>query len=321
MQATSQAKPLQRRNLLEGNVEILILIGAFALMCIILSFMSDRFATWSNLINVLRQVSINMLLATGMSFVILSGGLDLSVGSLVSLTGCVTAVLLTKTGAVTAVSAGLLVGAGAGLFSGMLVAYGNVPPFVATLGAGTMWRGLALIVTGGNIISSLPEGFLFLGGGFIGSIPVPVVIAALVSVIGFVLLHKTRFGLHVYALGGNAEAARLSGVKNHRVILMVYSLMGAMAALAGVILTARVQSGQPTLGTGLELTAIASVIIGGSNLRGEGRMLGTLIGTLFIGVLGNGLNILNINYFWQQVVIGAVIIIAVLMDKVRQTRA
>lgn len=322
MQVTpADALPVRRRNLLEGNVEILILLGAFLLMCLVLSFMSDRFFTWSNAINVLRQVSINMLLACGMTFVILSGGLDLSVGALVSLTGCVTAILLAKTGAVTAVSAALLVGVAAGLLVGVLVAYGNIPPFVATLGAGTMWRGLALITTGGDIISNLPAGFLWLGGGFVGSIPVPVIIATLVAVVGYVLLHHTRFGLHVYALGGNAEAARLSGVKNQRVILQVYAIMGLLAAVAGAVLTARVQSGQPALGTGMELTAIASVIIGGSNFRGEGRMLGTVIGTLFIGVLGNGLNILSINYFWQQVIIGAVIILAVLMDKVRHARA
>jgi ribose transport system permease protein len=313
--------PSGRRNLLEGNTEIIILLAAFALLCLVLSLLSDRFMTWSNAINVWRQVSINLLLACGMTFVILSGGLDLSAGALVSLTGCITAVLLTKAGAGMAVSAGLLTGVAAGLLVGALVAYGNIPPFVASLGAGTMWRGLALIVTGGDIITGLPEPFLWLGGGFIGPIPVPVVIAAVVLAIGYLLLHHTPFGLHVYALGGNAEAARLSGVKNQRIILTVYSLMGFLAALAGVVLTARVQSGQPALGTGMELTAIASVIIGGSNFRGEGRMLGTLIGTLFIGVLGNGLNILNINYFWQQVVIGAVIIIAVLMDKVRHARA
>jgi len=311
----------RRRNLLEGNIEILILLGAFLLMCVVLSFMSDRFFTWSNAINVWRQVSINLLLACGMTFVILSGGLDLSVGALVSLTGCITAILLTKTGAVTAVSAALVVGTAAGLLVGALVAYGNIPPFVATLGAGTMWRGLALITTGGDIISNLPAGFLWLGGGFVGAIPVPVIIAGAVALVGYVLLHHTKFGLHVYAMGGNAEAARLSGVKNHRIILQVYAIMGLLAAVAGAVLTARVQSGQPALGTGMELTAIASVIIGGSNFRGEGRMLGTLIGTLFIGVLGNGLNILSINYFWQQVIIGAVIILAVLMDKVRHARA
>lgn len=322
MQMTSPESVLaRRRNLLEGNVEILILLGAFLLMAVVLSFMSDRFFTWSNAINVWRQVSINLLLATGMTFVILSGGLDLSVGALVSLTGSVTAVLLAKTGAITAVSAGLLIGTATGLLVGALVAYGNIPPFVATLGAGTMWRGLALITTGGDIISNLPSGFLWLGGGFVGAIPVPVIIASAVAVVGYVLLHHTRFGLHVYAMGGNAEAARLSGVKNHRIILQVYAVMGLLAAVAGVVLTARVQSGQPALGNGMELTAIASVIIGGSNFRGEGRMLGTVIGTLFIGVLGNGLNILGINYFWQQVIIGAVIILAVLMDKVRHAQA
>lgn len=309
------------RRWVEGHVETIILLIAFGLLCGVLTLLSDRFLTWGNVINVWRQVSINLLLATGMTFVILSGGLDLSAGSLVSLTGCVTALLLTKTAASLSVMAALTVGVSGGLVVGMLIAYGNIPPFVATLGAGTIYRGLALITTGGDIIASLPEGFLWLGGGTLGPIPVPVAIAALVAAVGWVLLHHTKFGLHVFALGGNAEAARLSGVRNQRQILMVYGLMGLLTALAGVVLTSRVQSGQPALGTGMELTAIASVIIGGANFRGEGRMIGTIIGTLFIGVLSNGLNILNINYFWQQVVIGAVIILAVLMDKVRQSKA
>ncbi len=302
-------------------METIILLLAFGLMVLALSLLSDRFLTVSNAINVFRQVSINLLLAVGMTYVILSGGLDLSVGGLVSLTGCIAALLLTKTAVAAATSAALLVGAFGGLVVGMLVAYGNIPPFVATLGAGTIYRGLALITTGGDIIVNLPNSFLFVGGGALGPIPVPVAIAALVAAAGWVLLHHTKFGLHVFALGGNAEAARLSGVRNQRVILGIYAMMGALAALAGIVLTARVQSGQPALGTGMELTAIASVIIGGANLRGEGRMVGTIIGTLFIGVLSNGLNILNINYFWQQVVIGAVIILAVLMDKIRAARA
>lgn len=284
----------------------------------VLALLTETFLTWSNVVNVLRQASINLVIAVGMTFVILSGGLDLSAGALVALVSVVTGLLMLKLSIATGIAAGLLVGVAAGLAVGALVAYGRVAPFIATLGAMTIHRGLALIVTDGDIITGLPEPFAWLGSGFVGPIPAPVVVAAAVVALGYLLLTQTPFGVNVYAIGGNVEAARLSGIDVRGTLLRIYALMGLLTAIAGIVMTARVRSGQPTLGQGFELDAIASVIIGGSNLRGEGSMTGTVVGALLIGVLRNGLNLLQINYFWQQVAIGLVIIFAVLLDSLKR---
>lgn len=288
-------------------------------LCTVLAISNPRFISVSNIINVLRQTSINLILAVGMTCVILTGGMDLSVGSVLALGGCVACLVMRSAGMCLGILAGLLVGSACGIVNGFFVSVMRIPPFIATLGMMTMARGLALVSTGGEFITGLPRSYVLIGDGLVfGQLPVPVLISAVMVLIAHFLLSKTKFGLQVYAVGGNFEAARLSGVNNRRVVMAVYAISGMLAALAGIVLTARVASAQPTFGEGYNLNAVASVIIGGTSIRGgEGNVLRTVLGALMIGILSNGLNILNVDYFWQQVVIGAVIILAVVMDKLR----
>lgn len=288
-------------------------------LCSILTVVNPRFLTVSNMINVLRQASVNLVLAVGMTVVILTGGIDLSVSSVLALAGCV-ACLAIKGGAGVPVGilSALALGSACGAINGFLVTKMRIPAFIATLGVLTIARGLALVSTGGEFVTGLPDAYVFIGGGSWFGIPVPVVIAGAVVSAAYFVLSRTKFGLQVYAVGGNYEAARLSGVNTHRVLMWAYMISGLLAGGVGVILTARVASAQPTFGEGYNLTAAASVIIGGTSIRGgEGSVLRTVLGALVIGVLSNGLNMLNVDYFWQQVVIGAVIIAAVMMDRYR----
>ncbi len=305
--------------------EIAVFLSRYALwfcvvvLCAVLAVANSRFIALSNVINVLRQASINLILSVGMTCVILTGGIDLSVGSVLALAGCVTCLTMRAAGMVLGIAAGLVVGAACGLVNGLLVARVRIPAFIATLGMLTMARGFALVSTGGEFVTGLPASYVSIGDGFVfGRIPIPVVIAAVTVVVAHFLLSQTKFGLQVYAVGGNFEATRLSGVNNARIMMVVYTLSGFLAAVAGIVLTARVASAQPTFGEGYNLNAVASVIIGGTSLRGgEGNVLRTVLGALMIAILSNGLNILNVDYFWQQVVIGAVIILAVIMDRFR----
>ena len=295
------------------------LIGALALICIIIGLLTPYFLTFSNMINVLRQVSIELPLAIGLTLCILTGGIDLSVGSVVALTGCITAIAMSKLGVVLGIMVGLLVGVGTGLFNGLLITKAKIPPFVVTLGMMTIARGLALISTGGEFIGGLPSSYEKIGTGFVSFVPIPVAIALGISIVIYFLLTQTKFGTDIYCIGGNAEAARLSGIPNDRVVTIVYVLSGLMSAVVGVVLTARVGSAQPSFGIMYELTAIASVIIGGTSFSGgEGSLLGTLVGAIIIGVLGNGLNVLNVDYFWQQVAIGLILTLAVFCDSLKR---
>jgi ribose transport system permease protein len=292
---------------------------ALLVIAVALSVVSHNFLTVDNLLNVMRQASINALIAFGMTLVILLGGIDLSAGSVLALSSVIIASLLTTgTSAAVATLAGLVAGGLMGFVNGLVISKGKVAPFIATLGSMTVLRGLALVVSNGSPLSSFNSDFFsLLGGGYVARlVPIPVVLMLVMFAVFWVLLRKTVFGRHIYATGGNAESARLSGVKVDRIQLYVYTISGVMAALAGVVLTSRLNSAQPTAGTGYELDAIAAVVLGGTSLTGgRGWIFGTLVGALLIGVLNNGLNLLDVSSFYQQVIKGGVILLAVLIDR------
>ncbi|NSL51428.1 ABC transporter permease [Calidifontibacillus erzurumensis] len=294
------------------------LLGLFAIT-IILSFLSPNFLSLNNIFNVLRQVSINALIAFGMTFVILTGGIDLSVGSILALSAALTAGFIAGgTDPILAMLIGLLAGALMGAFNGLIITKGKVAPFIATLATMTIFRGLTLVYTDGKPITGLSNSYSFelMGRGYFFGIPVPVVWMIASYAILYFLLKKTTFGRRVYAIGGNEEAAILSGIKANRVKVWVYTITGLLSALAGIILTSRLNSAQPTAGSAYELDAIAAVVLGGTSLSGgRGWIFGTLIGALIIGVLNNGLNLLNVSSFYQQVIKGGVILLAVLLDR------
>jgi ribose transport system permease protein len=301
---------------------------ALAIMVGALALLSDTFFTPDNSWNILRQISVNLCLSIGMTLVILSGGIDLSVGAILGLAGAVAAGLLknglalrglearlefTVTGAIVA---GIAVGGAAGWFNGFAITRFRLPPFVATLGMLSIARGLTMLWTGGFPVTSLGSTFGFLGTGAILGMPMPVwIMLALVG--SFVVVtQRTPFGRHIYAVGGNERAARLTGLNVPRIKLAVYTLAGALAGVAGLIVTARLDSAQPNAGLGYELDSIAAVVIGGTSLSGgRGSIGGTVLGCLIIGVLNNGLFLLNVSPFWQQVIKGLVILVAVAIDK------
>jgi ribose transport system permease protein len=306
---------------------------ALLILCIVLSFMTDKFFTADNGLNVLRQVAVNVCIATGMTLVVLTAGIDLSVGSVLALCGALTAGLF-KNGLsfpandlfvgftiLGAIVGGLLLGSLLGWFNGFTITRFNVPPFVATLAMLTIARGFTMLYTKGHPISNLGTDFAFIGAGIVFGIPVPVWIAAIVVLIAVFITQKTKLGRYIYAIGGNEQAAKLSGINIKKVKLTVYALAGALAALGGVIVTARLDSAQPNAGISYELDAIAAVVIGGTSLSGgKGTVWGTVMGAIIIGVLNNGLVLLNVSPFWQQVVKGSVILLAVVIDKMGERR-
>lgn len=310
-----------RLGVLARSRQVGTLIGLF-LLGALLSILSPFFLTSSNLLNVMEQTAINAVIAVGMTFVILSAGIDLSVGSIAALSGVVLANRLQAGWPLAlAILAGLLTGALCGLFSGLLITRGKLPPFIATLGMMSVCRGAALLFTDGRPISGFDESLRWLSTGRILGVPVPVLLTILLYGLAIVLLNRTRFGRYVYAIGGNEEATRLSGVAVGFHKAFVYVLSGVTAALASVLLTARLNSAQPIAGMMYELDAIAAVVIGGTSLTGGlGTLGGTLIGALTMGVLRNGLNLLGISSFLQQIVIGLVIIAAVLMDSLVKSK-
>jgi len=295
------------------------MIGLIVLI-IVVSFLSSVFLTTSNLTNLLRQVSVNALIAFGMTFVILLGAIDLSVGSVLAFSSAVMASLVVGgTNYFIALIIAILVGAALGMMNGAVITYGKVAPFIVTLATMTVFRGATFIFTDGVPISGISRDgniFQFIGRESILGIPFPIIIMLLVFILLFILLHKTPFGRKVYAVGGNEKAANIVGVKISQIKILVFTLSGALAALAGVIITSRLGSAQPNAGLTYELDAIAAVVLGGTSLSGgKGRMFGTFIGVLIIGVLNNGLNILGVSTFYQEVAKGAVILVAVLLDR------
>ena len=293
------------------------LVVSFLLLCLALSLLSDRFLTVGNLTNVLRQSTINLIIAIGMTYVILTAGIDLSVGAVLALSTVVTADLLQRGVPILAtVLLGLTLGGVLGMASGLLISRVKVPPFVATLGMMTVARGLALTYTQGRPITGLPDAFRYIGTGYLGPIPMPIIVAAVAFLAGYVLLTRTRMGMYIYALGNNPVAAHYTGIATSKYITFVYVLAGALAALAGMILVARLDSAQPTAGISYEFDAIAAVVVGGTSFAGGvGSLMGTLLGVLVISVLNNGLNLLNVSSFYQPVVTGVVIALALLLYK------
>lgn len=295
---------------------------ALLVLVLTVSIMNPNFLSPSNLLNLLRQVSANGFIAFGMTFVILTGGIDLSVGSTLALSSAFTASLIAnQVNPAIAVFVGLLSGFLLGAMNGLLIAKGKMAPFIATLATMTIYRGSTLVFTNGNPITGLGNRFFFsfIGRGYLFGIPFPVVLMFLIFILLYILLHKTAFGRKTYAIGGNEKAAFIAGVKIDRIKVLIYALSGLMASISGMIITSRLNSAQPNAGQAYEMDAIAAVVLGGTSLSGgRGRIFGTLIGALIIGTLNNGLNLLGVSSFYQQIVKGIVIVIAVLLDRKRK---
>jgi ribose transport system permease protein len=307
------------RDWLSSHPEALSLL-ALLVLCGAMLFISDRFFTWENLSNVARQVSINAIIATGMTIVILTGGIDLSVGSVMALSMTFSAgAMLAGVSPWVGVAIGLGTGGAAGAINGVLIAYARLPAIIVTLAMMEIPRGLALFYTGGYPQSGLPESFAWLGRGALFGIQVPIIIMAAVVAAAFVLLTYFPVGRYLYSLGGNEEAARLSGVRVERYKLLAYVLSGATAALSGLVLSSRLMSGQPNAGLGFELDAIAAVVLGGTAITGgRGSIIGTLIGALTLGVLNNGLNLIGVSPYPQKIVKGLIILLAIYVGSLKR---
>ncbi|MBC2856894.1 MAG: ribose ABC transporter permease [Cetobacterium sp.] len=294
------------------------LIGLI-IFSIIVSILNPRFLSINNLLNVLRQTSVNSVIAIGMTLVILTGGIDLSVGSILALTGAFCASLISMgVTPVIAIIIALLMGLVFGLFNGFLISVAKLQPFIVTLVTMTLLRGATLVFTDGKPIPVRNGGDLFdnIGGGYLFNVPIPIYIMILLFVGGYYLLNHTKFGRYIYAIGGNEEATKLSGINTAKFKTMVYGVCGLLSALAGIVVTSRLGSAQPTAGSGYELDAIAAVVLGGTSLSGGyGRITGTALGAVIIGVLGNALNLLDVSSYYQMMIKAAVILVAVLIDK------
>jgi ribose/xylose/arabinose/galactoside ABC-type transport system permease subunit len=291
---------------------------AFVLLAGVMAVKSPPFRTLANVENILQQISVNGIIAIGMTMVIITAGIDLSVGSVLGLSAVVAASFAHpgKHPLIVSVLMGVLVGLACGTVNGLLIAKRRLAPFIVTLGMMTVAHGLALLYTGGRPEINLSDSYNEIGGGGIGPIPFPAVIFLAAVLLGVFILHFTRFGRYVYAVGGNELAAKVSGVNTDRVLIGVYALTGALAGVAGIVLSSRVMSGSPTAGEGSELDAIAAVVIGGTSLSGGiGSIAGTIVGVLIIGVMNNGLDLLNVSSYWQLVVKGLIIVLAVLLDR------
>jgi ribose transport system permease protein len=301
---------------------------ALVILCVAIGLLTDKFFTVNNAWNVMRQISVNICISVGMTLIVLTAGIDLSVGSVLALCGAITAGLY-KNGIEIpssnlfigftlwgALWAGLTVGALLGSFNGWVITKFKVPPFVATLAMLTIARGLTMLYTKGFPVSGLGKSFSYAGTGWFLGIPLPVWISGIVVFIAFILTTKTKFGRYIYAIGGNENAAKLSGIHINKVKVIVYTIAGLLAAVGGIMVTSRLDSAQPNAGLSYELDAIAAVVIGGTSLSGgKGKIMGTVLGAIIIGVLNNGLVLLNVSPFWQQVVKGFVILLAVIIDK------
>jgi len=292
------------------------------ILCLAIGLLIPEFLTANNLLNVLRQVSITGMIAVGMTFVIITGGIDISVGAIVALCGVVVALALkAEVGVALSIVAALAAGAAAGLANGVLVTHVRISPFVATLGTMSVFRGLTLITANGQAIWELPKSFIAIGTGYTFGIPNPVIIVLALFLAGHVLLRNFTFGRHVLAVGGDEDASRVSGINVQRVKLLTYALSGLVCGLAGIVLAARLGSGQPSIGVGFELTVIAAVVIGGTSLSGgRGSVFGTLIGALILGVVGNALNLWGVAGFYQTVVSGAIVLLAAGSDALRNRK-
>lgn len=301
----------------------LILLIIFAA---IISVLSPDFLTKGNLLNVLRQTSVNAIIAAGMTFVILTGGIDLSVGSILGFSGAIAASLISGgTNIWLALLAALVIGAIGGIINGLIITKGKVQPFIATLAMMILLRGMTMVFTSGKAIpvsgAHVSAIFRKLGAGTVLSIPVPIIIMAIIFVVCYFILTQTQFGRHIYAVGGNEEASLLSGVNITKIKITAYAISGVLAAIAGIIVTSRLSSAQPRAGDGYELDAIAAVVLGGTSLvGGKGTIVGTIIGALIIGILDNALNLMDVQSYYQSIAKAIVILIAVLLDKKEKSK-
>ena len=295
---------------------------ALTVMMLVLSFMTPHFLTMTNMTNLLRQITTNALLAFGMTFCLICGEIDLSVGSTLALSGVTVIVLLTQNiPLIIAFPFTLLIGMLIGLINGGLVAYTGMPAFIVTLAMQSVIRGMAYIISGNGRVKTTNDSLFRFGNGSVGPIPVPTILVVILAVCLGILLARTIFGKHVYATGGNRSAAVYSGINVNRVRILVFMLTGFLAALAGIIIAARINSGQASAGEGTEGDAIAAAVLGGVSFTGgRGTIVGTIIGVLVIGILNNGLNLLEVSYYWQLVCKGVIIMLAVYMDTVRRSK-
>ena len=297
-----------------------ILLG-FIFLCILMFILTPNFLKVNNILNILRQVTTNLNLALGMTIVIIINGIDLSVGSIVALSGTLTGILLSSAdmSLPLAIFIGILVGTACGLFNGIVIVKTKIAPFIVTLGMLNIARGIAYVAAGGQPVRVMNENFDLIGSGYLGFIPYQIIYTAVFVIVISLILRKTILGRHIYAVGGNSTAARFSGIKIVTVTIFAYTLSGFLSAFSGVVLASIMFSGQPTVGQGFELDAIAACVLGGTSMRGGvGTIGGTVIGALIIGVLNNGLNLLNINSFWQLIVKGFVILLAVYIDLMKK---
>ena len=298
-----------------NNKPLVGLIG----FSIIVSILNPRFLSFMNILNVLRQTSVNSVIAIGMTLVILTGGIDLSVGSILAISGALCAGMMAMgINSVVAIILSLVAGFLFGVLNGVLVSKGKLQPFIVTLVTMTLLRGATLVYTDGKPIPVRDGGYLFenIGEGYLFNIPIPIYIMVLLFVAGYFVLNHTKFGRYIYAIGGNEEATKLSGINTDKIKVLVYGISGILSALAGIIITSRLWSAQPTAGSGYELDAIAAVVLGGTSLAGGvGRITGTALGAIIIGVLGNALNLLDVSSYYQMMIKAIVILAAVLMDR------
>ncbi|MCI8947246.1 MAG: ABC transporter permease [Lachnospiraceae bacterium] len=310
-----------KKTLKNRNWNDMAILGIFAILVIGLTALKPVFLTPDNLINVIRQVSITAIIGIGMTFVLISGEIDLSVGSIAALAGIVVTMGL-KDGLPMVIAIVLAMGVGAlcGFANGGIHVYARIPSFIVTMGMLNIARGVVLVITNSYPVTGLPDSFKVIGRGYVGFLPVPVIIMFVCYILGYLVLKYVKFGRSIFAIGGNIEAARLSGISVNRNKILIYVLCGVTAAIGGIVLASRMFSGQPSAGDGLELNAIAACVIGGtSTTGGKGRIWGTFLGALIMGIITNGMNLLNISTNWQLIVQGAIIIIAVGLDRIKNT--
>jgi len=294
---------------------------ALALLITAMSILSEHFLTWANLINVLRQASLQFMMSAGLTIVVLTAGIDLSVGAMLGLSACISASLISNGHVALGIGSALLAGTACGVVNGVIVTIARIPPFIATYGMLWIAFGLGYVFMKGEVIYGLPEGFRFIGAGFVGFLPVPVIVAALLLVALHFLLHQTVLGRSIYAIGGNRDAARLSGMPVTRRLITVYGLSGLLAGFAALVVIARINAADSGLGEDLLLPAIAAVCLGGTSLfGGVGGIMGTAVGSLILAFIVNGMNLLGVQTFWQSGVMGAIILISVLVDQLGGTR-
>ena len=303
--ATSILKNNPLTSIVKGNIGIIVVL---IIMCVAVALATDKFLTTNNIISVLRQISINTYIALGMTLIIILGHIDLSVGSIVAMSGTLTVGFI--------VNQGLLVGTAAGFVSGFIVANFKVPAFIITMAMLNIASGIAYVYTGGQSTRITNKLFIEIGTGYLFNvIPLPVVYMVVLIILFSFILSKTKFGTYVYAIGGNREAARLSGVPIKKIEIIVFTISGLLSAFAGLVLCSRMYSGQPSVGSGYELDAIAACVLGGTSMTGgKGRISGTVFGAMVIGIISNGLNLIGVSSYWQLIIKGLIIACAVLLD-------